>query len=380
MNQANKLDIGPLLKSINQICTQDLPNLRAADKKVIFPDQILKKFWDLGLAGTSVSAEFGGSQLPYWQMAEITKTIANHDLGLAIVVSVHNMCAAIINRSATQIQKELWLPKIATGEQLCAFALTEPEAGSDAKALKTNFIQDGQDFILNGQKCYISSAGFADLYLVFAKSSADQAISCFVTPKHSAGLSFGIPESKMAADLSPIASIFLDQVRLNQQQLLGDLGQGYQLALAALAGGRLNIASCAVGISESAILCSIRHLKTRKQFGHTLAEFQGLQFMLADMDIKLRSSLALTREAAQVLDNNGNPGEQNYRAALAKCAATDAAMAITTDAVQLLGGAGYIRDYQVERLMREAKMLQIVEGTNQIQRIIIAKALINSIN
>jgi alkylation response protein AidB-like acyl-CoA dehydrogenase len=292
------------------------------------------------------------------------------------------MVSGLLNRSANQQQRQELLPKLASGELLAAFALTEPHAGSDAQALTTEaqILADG--FKLRGSKCYITSAGFADLFLVFARTTNDSGsgISAFVVDKSTPGLTIGAPEKKMGAELSPIASLYFEDARIPHSALVGELHSGFKVALSGLAGGRVNIAACANGLSRAAIDAAVAHLKERKQFGKALAEFLGLQFMLADMHQRLQAALLLTERAAEEIDAaKSSPAQKtNTRlmSSVAKCFATDAAMSITTDAVQLLGGAGYIKEYQVERYMRDAKMLQIVEGANQIQRMIIAKELL----
>jgi alkylation response protein AidB-like acyl-CoA dehydrogenase len=291
------------------------------------------------------------------------------------------MVAGLISRFGSDAQKSSILPKLVSGEYLAAFALTEPHAGSDAAALSTEAKPDGNEFVLRGNKCYITSAGFADLYLVFARTPTDTGteISAFLVPADTPGLSIGKPEKKMGCELSPIASLFLEDVRVPASALLGPLHEGFKVALSGLAGGRVNIAACANGIAATAIDLAVKHLKDRRQFGHALAEFQGLQFMVAEMYSKLRAAQLLTMDAAHQLDAQrlGKAGlNTKLSSSLAKCFATDAAMSITTDAVQLLGGAGYIKEYTVERLMREAKMLQIVEGANQVQRMIVARELL----
>jgi alkylation response protein AidB-like acyl-CoA dehydrogenase len=292
------------------------------------------------------------------------------------------MVCGLIARHGSEEQKQIYLPKLASGELLAAFALTEPHAGSDTAALATEAKITPEGFTLNGNKCYITSAGFADIYLTFAKTEDDSTsgLSGYIVPATAQGLSWGKPEKKMGAELSPIASLFFDNVIIPKNALLGALHGGRKVALSGLAGGRVNIAACANGLSRAAIEDSVAYMKERHQFGKALVDFQGLQFMLADMHTKLAAAQLLTVNAAGDIDalaNGDTSRNTKLSSSTAKCFATDAAMAITTDAVQLFGGAGYIKDYTVERYMRDAKMLQIVEGTNQIQRVIIARELID---
>jgi alkylation response protein AidB-like acyl-CoA dehydrogenase len=310
--------------------------------------------------------------------ASILEEIAAVDLGPAIFISVHSMVSGIIARYGNEDQKRKYLPKMSSGESLGAFALTEPNAGSDASSLRTQARAKGNSYILNGNKCYISSAGWADLYVVFAKTEpakGSSGISCFIVEANAPGFVIGSPEKKMGGDLSPIATLTFEDMSVPSSQLLGELNRGYAIALSGLAGGRVNISACANGLSRTAIDKAIEHLNGREQFGSKLIEFQGLQFMLADMQMKFEASRLLTLNAATLVDEGTSSSESRMGPSMAKCFATDSAMSITTDAVQLLGGAGYIREYDVERLMRDAKMLQIVEGTNQVQRMLIAREL-----
>lgn len=363
-----------LLDHISHVCRNEIPKYATSTHYNTIPRELLTLFGIQGLAGLTIAPEFDGLGKSPLLLAKVMEVIASINLGPAIFLSVHLMVAGLIQRHGNNEQKKKYLPRLASGELLGAFALTEPSAGSDAASLKTEAIVTGSGFILNGEKCYITSAGWADLYIVFArtdpKTAGGDGISAFIVDKNTTGLSIGKPEKKMGCELSPIASLNFDQCKLPKEALLGELHQGYKVALSGLNGGRVNIAACANGLSRAAIDRSIAHLKERKQFGQALSSFQGLQFILADMKILYDAASVLTEHAAQDMSTNLNPS-------VAKCFATDAAMKITTDAVQLLGGAGYIQDYGVEALMRDAKMLQIVEGTNQIQRMVIAKQILS---
>ncbi|MBL7662003.1 acyl-CoA dehydrogenase family protein [bacterium] len=322
----------------------------------------------LGLTGASITENHDGSDLSALAIATIIQELARVDLGPAIYLSVHLMVAKLIERGDVHGKHAQTISAMARGELLGTFCLTEAQAGSDARALQTQASKSGNDWVLRGEKIYITSAGFADIYLVFAKTAGG--ISAFVVEKNSPGISFGPPEKKMGCEGSPIAVVTFEECRIPDSALLGELDQGFKLAMTGLNGGRINIAAAACGVAASAIEIARKHLLERKQFGKALAEFQGLQFMLAEMLTKQRAAVLLTRDAAQALDRNERA---NTPAGMAKYFASDAAMSITTDAVQLLGGAGYLADYKVEKLMRDAKMLQIVEGTNQVQRMLIAR-------
>jgi len=370
-------------ESVRRLAEREIPKYQNERFYGSTPRELFQSFASLGLTGLAVEEHWGGNQAGAVTTSIVMEETARVDLGPAIFLSVHNMVCGLINRFGSQKQKSEYLPKLSNGELLAAYALTEPSAGSDAAALKTSFRCESDQYVLNGEKCYISSAGWADLYVVFARSgnAADESspqISAFLVPGRTAGLSVAPPEKKMGCELSPIASMNFQEMKLPAEALLGTMQRGYAIALSGLEGGRINIASCANGISRACIERALAHLKERQQFGKRLIEFQGLQFMLADMQMKLAASLALTRQAAQELDQRRQqPGnERSALASVAKCFASDCAMQIATDAVQLLGGAGYIKEYQVERYMRDAKMLQIVEGTNQIQRVLIAREML----
>ncbi|MBX7143711.1 MAG: acyl-CoA dehydrogenase family protein [Oligoflexia bacterium] len=363
--------------SVRKLAEKEIPRYQNSNYYNTLPRELFKAFAGIGLTGLSIPDEFGGLGADPWTCALTFEEIAAIDLGPAIFTSVHSMVSGIVTRAGNKSQKEKYLPRMASGELLGAFALTEPSAGSDASGLRTTAQQDGKDFVLNGSKCYITSAGWADLYIVFAKTGKeDKAISAFVVEAGTPGLIISSPEKKMGCELSPIASLTFENMRIPAQQLLGELHRGYAIALSGLAGGRINIASCANGIARSALTRARVHLMEREQFGQKLSAFQGLQFMLADMQMKYEAARLLTWKAAHELAANPNAVGAKAGSSIAKCFATDAAMSISTDAVQLLGGAGYIKDYDVERYMRDAKMLQIVEGTNQIQRVVLAREIL----
>ncbi|MBX7138719.1 MAG: acyl-CoA dehydrogenase family protein [Oligoflexia bacterium] len=342
------------------------------------PRGLLRAFATLGVTALNIEEQWGGLAASPTTIALALEEIAASDCGVAIWLSVHNMVSGLVQRFGNQEQRQRYLPKLASGDFLAAFCLTEPSAGSDAKALKTEARPEGANFILNGEKCYITSAGFADLYLVFARTTKGtdrKGISVFLVEADSPGLQISPPDKKMGAELSPIASLAFVDCVVPKTQLVGEIDNGYRIALGGLAGGRINIAAIANGVSRSAIELATAHLKERAQFGKKLIEFQGLQFMLADMQMKFEAARLLTLRAAHLLEKDPSDKQNRLQPSIAKCFASDAAMSITTDAVQLLGGAGYIKHYRVEQLMRDAKMLQIVEGTNQIQRMVIAREL-----
>ena len=368
-------------QSVKKLAREKIPAYQNVESSGHFPRTLFSEFANLGLTGLSIEEEFGGTDNAPTAIAVVMEELAAVDLGPAIFLSVHLMVASLIRRFGSAALKKKYLPELASGKMLAAFALTESSAGSDAGALKTVAKKNGDHYLLKGDKCWITSAGAADLYIVFAKTEPDlskKGITAFLVENNSKGLSFGAPEKKMGCDLSPIATIELDDVAVSSDQIVGEINGGYEIAMGGLAGGRINIAACANGLSRSAIEVALAYLKERQQFNRPLIDFQALQFMLADMKVALEAARMLTWRAATYYQNYPDATDFRLHPSIAKCFSTDAAMKITTDAVQLLGGAGYVKDYPVERLMRDAKMLQIVEGTNQIQRGVIAREMINA--
>ena len=365
--------------NIRKLARSKIPTFQTETNALSFPRELFTNFAALGLAGLTIPESYGGLNEGLVTSTIILNEIAQVDLGPAIFLSVHHMTSGLINRYGSEEQKRRYLPKMASGEWLGAFALTEANAGSDAAALKMTATATADGFQLNGSKIYITSGGFADIYVVFAKTdpaAGSKGISAFIVERDTPGFSWSAPEKKMGCELSPICSLFFDNSLIAKNQLLGAENRGYGVALSGLAGGRINIAACANGLSTEAIARASQYLKDRTQFGKKLSEFQGLQFMLADMRMQLEAAELLTWQAAHSKDTEPSSPDNNIYPSIAKCFATDAAMKITTDAVQLFGGAGYIREHVVERLMRDAKMLQIVEGTNQVQRMVIAREML----
>ena len=371
-------DVAAVRDTVRTMARETVPAYQKESYFSTVPRPLFAELAKLGLTGLSIDEENGGTMAPAPTVAAVMEELARVDLGPAIFLSVHLMVAGLLRRFGAAEQRASWLPKLARGEWLGAYALTEPSAGSDAAQLKTTARPHGDGFVLTGDKCYITSAGFADLYLVFARTGSTpggDSISAFVVLKDTPGLSISPPEKKMGCELSPIASLRFDNAFVPASHLVGTQNGGYRIALAGLAAGRINIAACANGLAITALELALRHLQDRSQFNQKLIAFQGLQFMLADMRMKLDAARLLVQRAAYTLQHRPDAPENRLYPAIAKCFATDSAMSITTDAVQLLGGAGYIQEYGVEKLMRDAKMLQIVEGTNQIQRMLIARQM-----
>ena len=339
-----------------------------------FPEPAFRTIGEAGLLTLPFAEEFGGGEQPYEVVLQVFEEIARVWLAVGIGASVHSLATFAVANYGSAEQQRTWMPAMAGGQTLGAYCLSEPESGSDAASLTTRAVRDGDAYVLDGTKAWITHAGIADYYAVMARTSDDGArgVSCFLVPKDTPGLSFSPPERKMGANASPTAQVHLDGVRVPVDQRIGAEGQGFPIALAALDTGRLGIAACAVGLAQAALDAAAVYAETRVQFGKPIADFQGLSFKLADMAARIEVARAVTLEAARRKDA-GLPFGQ--LAAIAKLTATDTAMAVTTDAVQVLGGAGYTQDHPVERYFREAKVLQIVEGTNEIQRVVIGRGL-----
>ncbi len=371
-------EIDDLLALVRDIAESELAPLAAdAEERGEFPRDSLRVLGRAGLMSLTQPEEYGGGGLPYEPYLRVLEEVSRHWLTVGISVSVHSLAVFPLLEAGTPEQKAAWLPTMLSGETLGAYCLSEAHSGSDAAALRTRAERDGGDYVVTGAKAWITHGGVADFYTVMARTSDDghRGISCLVVPADSAGLSFAEPERKMGATASRTAGVILDGVRVPAGHRIGPEGAGFPIALAALDAGRLGIAACAVGLAQAALDAATAYACDRRQFGRPIADFQGLQFMLADMATHVEAARALYREAARRKDRGESFSRQ---AAMAKLFATDTAMRVTTDAVQVFGGYGYTRDFPVERYFREAKVLQIVEGTNQIQRMVIARDLVAS--
>jgi len=340
-----------------------------------FPRELFAQLGELDLTGLPFAEELGGSALPYrvylLVVEELSRVFAAFGMGL----SVHTLATWAIATYATPEQRERFVPEMVAGELLGAYALSEPGSGSDAGAMTTRAVRDGDVYRLDGVKAWVTHGGIADRYLVMARTSDEgsRGISAFVVDADQPGLTFAQPEEKIAMWASPTAQLIFDDAPVAADRLIGgEEGQGFRLALAALDGGRLGIAACAVGLAQGALDQAVAYAGQREQFGQTIDRFQGVSFLLADMAARTEAARALYRSAAARRD----AGEATTDvAAMSKLVATDAAMQTAVDAVQVFGGYGVTRDFPVERYLREAKILQIVEGTNQIQRVVIARGL-----
>jgi alkylation response protein AidB-like acyl-CoA dehydrogenase len=336
----------------------------------------MRKAAELGMAGIYVSEDFGGSGLSRLDAALIFEALATGCPTVAAYMSIHNMVAWMIDAFGTDEQRRKWLPPLCRMELFASYCLTEPGSGSDAAALKTRAVRDGGDYVLNGQKLFISGAGASDLYAVMARTGGDgpAGISTLLVPGDAAGLSLGANERKMGWNAQPTRAVTFENLRVPVGNRLGDVGQGFKIAMAGLDGGRINIAACSLGGAQAALDKSLRYMKERQAFGKRLDEFQALQFRLADMATELEASRALLWRAAAALDRK----EPNATAlcAMAKRFITDACFDIANQALQLHGGYGYLAEFGIEKIVRDLRVHQILEGTNEIMRLIVARNLV----
>ena len=350
------------------------PRARAAEAEAQFPRDAFATLGQAGLLSLPYPEELGGGGQPYEVYLQVLEELAARWLTVALGVSVHVLSCYPMVAWGSAEQQERWLPQMLGGGTVGAYCLSEPHCGSDAAALTTRAVASGEDYVVTGTKAWITHAGVADFYNVMVRTGGPgpAGISCLLAGPSTPGLSVAQPEHKMGMTASPTAQVVLDGARIPARDLVGAPGDGFRIAMEALDSGRLGIAACAVGLSRAALDSAVAYARQRQAFGQAIVGFQGLQFLLADMDTQIHAARALLLEAARLKDA-GRP--YSIPAARAKLLATDVAMQVTTDAVQVLGGAGYTTDFPLERYMREAKVLQIVEGTNQIQRMVIGRAL-----
>ncbi|WP_128428901.1 acyl-CoA dehydrogenase family protein [Streptomyces cyaneus] len=339
-----------------------------------FPREVFTLLSESGLLGLPYDSEYGGGDQPYEVYLQVLEELAAVRLTVGLGVSVHTLSSYALAAYGTKQQQVEHLPAMLGGGLLGAYCLSEPSSGSDAASLRTRAVRDGDDWVITGTKAWITHGGIADFYTVMARTGEEgpRGITAFLVPGDAAGLSAAAPEKKMGMKGSPTAQVHFDGVRIRDERRIGDEGQGFAIALSALDSGRLGIAACAIGVAQAALDEAVTYATERRQFGKPIADFQGLRFMLADMATQIEAGRALYLAAARLRDA-GRPFAK--QAAMAKLHCTDTAMRVTTDAVQILGGYGYTADFPAERFMREAKVLQIVEGTNQIQRMVIARHL-----
>ncbi len=353
------------------------PHALEWDEKKHFPIDTLREAAALGMGGVYIREDVGGSGLGRLDAALIFEALATGCPTVAAYISIHNMCAWMIDAYGSDTQRQQWLPALCTMEKLASYCLTEPGAGSDAAALRTRAERDGDHYVLTGQKQFISGAGNPhDFYVVMARTSDDGArgVSTIVVPGGTPGLSFGANEKKMGWNAQPTRAVIFDKCRVPVANRVGPEGIGFKIAMAGLDGGRLNIAACSLGGAQAALDKAVGYMGERKAFGKTLAEFQALQFKLADMAIDLEAARTFLWRAACALD--AKSADATRLCAMAKKFATDAGFEIANSALQLHGGYGYLSDYGIEKIVRDLRVHQILEGTNEIMRMIVARGLV----
>lgn len=343
------------------------------DRDHHFPVDKLRKAAELGFAGIYVREDVGGSALTRLDAALIFEALSEGCTSTAAFLSIHNMASWMIDRFGTEEQRQKWLPKLTPMDLIASYCLTEPSSGSDAASLKTKAVKDGDHYVLNGSKAFISGAGTSDIYVCMVRTgeAGPKGVSCLVVEKGTPGLSFGAPERKMGWNSQPTAQVIFEDCRVPVANRLGAEGEGFKIAMMGLDGGRLNIGACSLGTAQAALKRAKAYVGEREQFGKKLAQFQALQFKLADMATELEAARLMIYHAASKVD--AKAPDATMHAAMAKRFATDAGFNIINDALQIHGGYGYLKDFPLERHMRDARVHQILEGTNEIMRVIIAR-------
>ncbi|MDT0268814.1 acyl-CoA dehydrogenase family protein [Streptomyces sp. DSM 44915] len=373
---SNAGEADELLALVRQVTGREIrPSAADEEAAAVFPRETFALLSKLGLLGLPYPEEYGGGGQPYEVYLRVLEELAAARLTVGLGVSVHTLACHALAGFGDETQRARWLPDALGGELLGGYCLSEPTAGSDAASLRTRAVRDGADWVITGTKAWITHGGIADFYTVLARTGEDgpKGITAFLVPGDAPGLTAAKPERKMGMAGSPTAQLHFDGVRVADERRLGELGRGLPIALAALDAGRLGIAACAVGLARAALDEALAFTTRRRQFGRPVADFQGTRFLLAELATQIEAGRALLHSAARLRDA-GRPF--TAEAAMAKLFCTDAAMRVTVDAVQLMGGYGYSADYPAERYLREAKVLQIVEGTNQIQRLVIAREVL----
>jgi acyl-CoA dehydrogenase len=352
------------------------PAAAGYDQSGEFPRELILKAWELSLSSMAIPEDYGGVGLSSLDQCIAVEELAWGCSGMATSIMCNDLALMPIILAGNDAQKKDWLAPCAEEFRLASFCLSEPNAGSDVAGLQLRAEKDGDDYVLNGTKCWITNGGHADLYTVFAtldRSTRHKGISAFVVPRDTPGVSAGKKEDKMGQRASDTCVIHFDIARVPAAQRLGAEGEGFKIAMQTLDSTRPPIGALATGIAQRALDESVAYARDRKAFGTAIGEFQGVQFMLADMAKSVEASRLLTRQSAWMVDRGLRASKYS---SIAKCFATDSAMRVTTDAVQVFGGNGYTKEYPVEKLMRDAKLMQIYEGTNQIQRLVIARSLL----
>jgi alkylation response protein AidB-like acyl-CoA dehydrogenase len=348
------------------------------DRRAFFPVETLRKAAALGLAGIYVREDVGGSALTRLDAALVFEALAAGCTSTAAFLSIHNMASWMIDTFGDEAQRRRFLPPLTSMELIASYCLTEPSSGSDAASLRTRAVRDGDHYVLNGSKAFISGGGVSDIYVCMVRTGGEGAggVSCLVVEKGTPGLSFGSSEKKMGWNSQPTAQVIFEDCRVPVANLIGAEGQGFKIAMMGLDGGRLNIGACALGTAGAALARAKAYLTERQQFGKPLASFQALQFKLADMATELEAARLLLLQAATKVD--AKSADATMHAAMAKRFATDVSFNVANEALQIHGGYGYLNDFPLERHVRDLRVHQILEGTNEIMRVIIARELLKS--
>ncbi|MEA1604499.1 isobutyryl-CoA dehydrogenase [Pseudomonas spirodelae] len=368
-----------LVDSARQFASRELaPHAADWDRDHHFPVDVIKRAAEQGYLALYIGEEDGGLGLSRLSASLIFEQLAAGCIATTAFLTIHNMASWMLASFADQALKDAWLPRLVSGELLASYCLTEPDAGSDAAHLRTRAKRDGDDYVLDGSKCFISGAGSTDVLIVMARTgeeSGAKGVSCFLVPADAEGVKYGRNELKMGWRAQPTRTITFEGVRIPAGNRIGPEGQGFVYAMKGLDGGRINIASCSLGAAQAALEQSLRYVEERKQFGKPLSDFQSLQFKLADMLTDLTASRQMVRLAAHKLDHGHS--EASLYCAMAKRFATDHCFNLCNEALQLHGGYGYLNDYPLERWVRDSRVHQILEGTNEIMRVIIARRLLD---
>ena len=364
--------------AVRAVCDAKVaPLATEVDETGEFPQASYEALAAADFAAPHLPEEYGGAGADALATCLVIEEVARACAASSLIPSVNKLGTMPLLLAGSEDLRKKYLAPVAAGDAMFSYCLSEPEAGSDAAAMRTRAVRDGGDWVIDGVKRWITNAGVSDYYTVFAVTDPDhrgRGISAFVVEKDDAGLSFGAPEKKLGIKGSPTREVYLDKVRIPADRMIGEPGTGFATAMRTLDHTRVTIAAQAVGIAQGALDHALAYAQERQQFGRSISDFQGLQFMLADMGMKVEAARQLTYAAAGRSERN-DP-DLTFFGAAAKCFASDTAMAVTTDAVQVLGGYGYTHDYPVERMMRDAKITQIYEGTNQVQRIVMARQLL----
>jgi alkylation response protein AidB-like acyl-CoA dehydrogenase len=352
------------------------PNAAQWDAEAIFPVETMRKAAELGFAGIYVRDDVGGSGLSRLDAALIFEALSMGCTSTAAYISIHNMASWMIDTFGSDEQRQKWLPRLTSMDLIASYCLTEPGAGSDAASLKTKAVRDGDHYVINGAKAFISGSGTSDIYVCMIRTGDEGAggVSCIVVEKGTPGLSFGAIEKKMGWNSQPTAAVIFEDCRVPVSNLIGAEGDGFKIAMKGLDGGRLNIGACSIGTAQTALDAAMAYAKDRNQFGKAIASFQATQFKLADMETELEAARLLLRQAATKLDQK--TPDATKHCAMAKRLATDTGFNVVNQALQIHGGYGYLKDYQMERHLRDVRVHQILEGTNEIMRVIISREML----